>query len=291
MRAASRRTICWSPSAAIRNRVGQTYRLKYNPEHRWFYFPRDAARRGAGVQGLRFGEGRPRALHAAHRRSTTPPRRPARRRARASRRARSRSSERQALLDGSRQAGRPAGAGSRAVGCGRPAEAGIQAILSVNDGLHCHAEDFAAAGVAYACIPLSANAPPRPGDEGICARALPQAYTFVQWHISQGRATLVHCSSGKDRTGTLLLLFPHAARAHGGPGGCRCCAQGATGGAERRRVGGFRAPAAAWELNRMKIVEDEVCAVLDCSQMKMEDGAALRRRRIRHARVRLRGGR
>jgi len=28
-----------SPSGAIHSRVGQTYRLKYNPNHRWFYFP------------------------------------------------------------------------------------------------------------------------------------------------------------------------------------------------------------------------------------------------------------
>jgi hypothetical protein len=40
-RCAQRRrpTICSSPSGATRTASGQTYRLKYNPAHRWFYFP------------------------------------------------------------------------------------------------------------------------------------------------------------------------------------------------------------------------------------------------------------
>ena len=73
------------------HRVGQTYRLKYNPNHRWFYFPemrRDEAwcsrftirKRTAG-----------RALRRT-RRSRIPPRRQTRRRGRASRCALSRSS-------------------------------------------------------------------------------------------------------------------------------------------------------------------------------------------------------
>jgi protein-tyrosine phosphatase len=86
-------------------------------------------------------------------------------------------------------------------------KAGIRAILSVNEGLLCHKQDFAAAGIAYACIPLSANAPPRPGDEELCAHALPQAYAFVRAQMAQGRSTLVHCSSGKDRTGLFFCYF------------------------------------------------------------------------------------
>ena len=52
---------------------------------------------------------------------------------------------------------------------------GIGAILSVNDGLLCQPQDFAAAGITYACMPLSSNAPPQPGDEHICLRVLPLA--------------------------------------------------------------------------------------------------------------------
>ena len=49
------------------NRVGQTYAITYNPKHQLVLVPAHAARRGAGVQGLRFGQGRPRALDRPHR--------------------------------------------------------------------------------------------------------------------------------------------------------------------------------------------------------------------------------
>ena len=84
---------------------------------------------------------------------------------------------------------------------------GIGAILSVNDGLSCQPQDFATAGIAYACMPLSANAPPQPGDEHICRRVLPQAYAFVQAQMEQGHGVVVHCSGGKDRTGLFLSYF------------------------------------------------------------------------------------
>jgi protein-tyrosine phosphatase len=86
-------------------------------------------------------------------------------------------------------------------------DAGIGAILSVNDGPLCHPEDFEACGIVYACIPLSDNAPPQPGDDETCLRALPLAYGFVQQQLRDGRATLVHCSSGKDRTGLFLAYY------------------------------------------------------------------------------------
>src|SRR5687767_7078844 len=81
---------------------------------------------------------------------------------------------------------------------------GIDAVLSVNDGVLCHALDFERAGIAYACFPLSENAPPRPGDVELCVRALPQAYAFASLHFERERSVLVHCRSGKDRTGLFL---------------------------------------------------------------------------------------
>ena len=39
---------------------------KYNPAHRWFYFPRMRRDEALVFKVLRFGEGRARALHAAH---------------------------------------------------------------------------------------------------------------------------------------------------------------------------------------------------------------------------------
>ncbi len=85
--------------------------------------------------------------------------------------------------------------------------AGIAAVLSVNDGLLCHPEDFQAKGIAYGCVPLAANAPPQPWDDELCLRALPRAYDFVHAHVSAGCATVVHCRSGKDRTGLFLAYY------------------------------------------------------------------------------------
>jgi protein-tyrosine phosphatase len=84
---------------------------------------------------------------------------------------------------------------------------GIRAVLSVNDGLLVHPEDFDAHGVAYACVPLSDNAPPVKGDDRHCEEALPIAYHFAATEISRGNPVLVHCSSGKDRTGLFLCYF------------------------------------------------------------------------------------
>lgn len=94
-------------------------------------------------------------------------------------------------------------------------DAGIGAVLSVNDGLLCHPDDFRAHGISYACIPLSDNAPPQPGDDEACLRALPLAGAFVQKQLASDRITVVHCSSGKDRTG--LLLAYHLMREAGLP--------------------------------------------------------------------------
>jgi protein-tyrosine phosphatase len=85
--------------------------------------------------------------------------------------------------------------------------AGVGAVLSVNDGELCHAEDLAAAGIDYRCLPLSANAPPREGDLQHCRAVLPQAYAFVWEKASAGVASLVHCYSGKDRTGLFMAYF------------------------------------------------------------------------------------
>lgn len=84
---------------------------------------------------------------------------------------------------------------------------GIGAVLSVNDGAGCHSEDFRELGMSYRCIPLSDNAPPREGDVDHCLEALPAAYDYVRAELDRDRTVLVHCSSGKDRTGLFLCYF------------------------------------------------------------------------------------
>ena len=86
-------------------------------------------------------------------------------------------------------------------------DAGIGAVLSVNDGRLCQSAEFEACGLAYACVPLSDVAPPQPGDDEICLSALPKAYAFVQAQLAQGQTVLVHCTAGNDRTGLFLSYF------------------------------------------------------------------------------------
>ncbi|WKE64256.1 dual specificity protein phosphatase family protein [Gallaecimonas kandeliae] len=82
-------------------------------------------------------------------------------------------------------------------------EAGFAAILSVNDGEMVHGSQIEALGMAYANIPMSPNAPIRPGDKAQCLANLPQALAFIESQFEAG-PVLVHCRSGKDRTGLVL---------------------------------------------------------------------------------------
>jgi protein-tyrosine phosphatase len=84
---------------------------------------------------------------------------------------------------------------------------GIDAVLSVNHGMLVDPGALQAAGISYACIPFSRNAPPAPGDFEICVEALPRAFAFVQKHVDAGKAVLIHCTSGKDRTGLLMSYY------------------------------------------------------------------------------------
>jgi protein-tyrosine phosphatase len=90
---------------------------------------------------------------------------------------------------------------------GELARGGFGAIISVNDGELVHPEALSAVGIDYKCVPLSDSAPPQPGDLERCAAALPQALAFALQSIESGRSVLVHCHSGKDRTGMFLSYF------------------------------------------------------------------------------------
>jgi len=56
-------------------------------------------------------------------------------------------------------------------------------------------------------VPLSDAAPPQPGDLEICVGALPRALAFAVDSIARDRCVLVHCRSGKDRTGLFLAYY------------------------------------------------------------------------------------
>jgi protein-tyrosine phosphatase len=87
------------------------------------------------------------------------------------------------------------------------AAGGVGAVLSVNDGELVHPDELAEAGIDYCCLPLSDSAPPRPGDLEICVSALPRALSFAVHSIDRHRGVLVHCRSGKDRTGLFLAYY------------------------------------------------------------------------------------
>ncbi len=86
------------------------------------------------------------------------------------------------------------------------AAVGFSGILSVNDGEMCHTTEIQIAGMDYACFPFPNNAPPRPGDREICSNFLPQTYEFAGSCLEKGKL-LVHCTSGKDRTGLFMAYY------------------------------------------------------------------------------------
>lgn len=86
-------------------------------------------------------------------------------------------------------------------------QAGIGAVLSVNDGRLCDPQAFADLKIAYTCYPLSDWVPPQPGDAEHCLTFLPKGYAFVQEQLTAGRRVVVHCSGGNDRTGLFLSYF------------------------------------------------------------------------------------
>jgi protein-tyrosine phosphatase len=84
---------------------------------------------------------------------------------------------------------------------------GVRAVLSVNDGELVYPQDLSKAGIEYSCVPLSDAAPPRLGDLETCLDALPRALSFAVGMIECRGNVLVHCSSGKDRTGLFLSYY------------------------------------------------------------------------------------
>jgi len=87
------------------------------------------------------------------------------------------------------------------------AAGGIGAVLSLNDAALVRADELARAGLDHRWVPLSDSAPPRPCDLETCVEALPRALSFALGAIARDRSVLVHCRSGKDRTGLFLAYY------------------------------------------------------------------------------------
>ncbi len=86
-------------------------------------------------------------------------------------------------------------------------DAGIRAVLSVNPGISVARDELNQRGISYRCVSLTSDAPPLPGDVDICLDRLPEALSFVESQIGNNRPALVHCRSGKDRTGLFMAYY------------------------------------------------------------------------------------
>jgi len=87
------------------------------------------------------------------------------------------------------------------------AGAGIDVVLSVNFAQAVDVEALQAAGLRHACLPLPEDAPPSERDELHCAMVLPRALEYLEAELDAGATVLIHCSSGKDRTGMLMVAL------------------------------------------------------------------------------------
>ena len=85
-------------------------------------------------------------------------------------------------------------------------DTGFSAILSVNDAEAVHESLIRNLLLDYANIPMSPNIPPGEGDKELCLSNLPLAMEFISRNLDKG-PVLVHCRSGKDRTGMVLAAY------------------------------------------------------------------------------------
>ncbi len=83
----------------------------------------------------------------------------------------------------------------------------IRGVLSLNDGALIRESELARNSIDYKCLPLPDRAPPEYGDVESCLRVLPEALEFVESILALEGPVLVHCSSGKDRTGLFLCYY------------------------------------------------------------------------------------
>ncbi|MDH3856569.1 MAG: dual specificity protein phosphatase family protein [Gammaproteobacteria bacterium] len=83
---------------------------------------------------------------------------------------------------------------------------GFSAILSVNNGDAVHGSLISGLGIVHSTIPMSSNAPVRDGDKELCLNNLPKTMAFIRNNLKNG-PVLIHCRSGKDRTGMVLATY------------------------------------------------------------------------------------
>lgn len=86
------------------------------------------------------------------------------------------------------------------------ADAGFRSVLSVYDKPPDESE-LAAVGIRSVWHPLPLDVPPTQRTADRCCAALPLVREHLQHEVESGRAVLVHCLGGCDRTGLTLAFF------------------------------------------------------------------------------------
>ncbi|MCZ4336658.1 dual specificity protein phosphatase family protein [Shewanella colwelliana] len=86
-------------------------------------------------------------------------------------------------------------------------QAGIGAVISVNGGDMCDTLEFDKHDILYACVPFSSNVPPTEDDLALCVEQLPKALDFIRRCEDKQIPVMIHCRSGKDRTGLLMAYY------------------------------------------------------------------------------------
>ncbi|WP_285163027.1 phosphatase domain-containing putative toxin [Shewanella goraebulensis] len=84
---------------------------------------------------------------------------------------------------------------------------GIGAILSLNNGEGVDKVELETLGLRYLCTPFSRNIPPQEGDVAIFTEQAPKALAFIRQCEADNIPVLIHCRSGKDRTGIMMAYY------------------------------------------------------------------------------------
>lgn len=85
---------------------------------------------------------------------------------------------------------------------------GVTLVVSLSERMYNTSHEFAAFEMDHVCIALPKSAPPKPGDGTEIAYLLPCIYDVVANHLALGeKRVIVHCSSGKDRTGLFFVYY------------------------------------------------------------------------------------
>ncbi|WP_298442293.1 tyrosine-protein phosphatase [uncultured Ferrimonas sp.] len=90
---------------------------------------------------------------------------------------------------------------------GEFADAGIELVVSLNDATGVDRAELEQHQLEHLHIELPANIPPQAGDPQRCLEGLTHAWALLKPRLDAGQTILIHCRSGKDRTGLLMAYL------------------------------------------------------------------------------------